>query len=285
MTTGQIILNAYAVALFCVGTFLWVRYFTSGQRPVNHINTWAISSLDFGILTWALLGVILVSQTAAEPILRATKLDTPAWRAFVASACMHGGILLLLLVAYLKKKELIYRGMSAYRLSVIQAFFHGVFGFIMAMPVLWITSKAWQLFLKTFYSLGVDFTANPQTLVEIIVETSDRWPVLFMGILAIGIAPITEEIVFRGLLYRYFKSRIKPGPALLLSSLLFACMHFNLLSFLPLFIFGLLLGRNYERTGSIKTPIFVHALFNANTYLILLIQPEAVEGIGMLTLF
>ncbi len=285
MTTAQVILNAYAVALFCVGTFLWVRYFIDGKRPAYNVRTWAISSLDFGLITWALLGVILLSQAAAQPIVQGANLESPAWKALIASACMHGGILLLCLGIYFKKRALFFGEISSHRLNALQALLHGFYGFMMAMPVIWIMSKAWQLFLKTFYSMGVDFTASPQALVEIIVESSDRLPVILMGILAIFIAPITEEIVFRGLLYRYFKSRIQPGPALLLSSLLFACMHFNLLSFLPLFIFGLLLGRNYERTGSIKVPIVIHALFNANTYLVLLIQPEVVESIGMLTLF
>ena len=285
MTTAQIILNAYAIALFCVGTFLWVRHFMDGRPPAYNVRNWAISTLDFGLITWGLLGVILIAQAVAQPITQATQLKSPVWKAFISSACMHGGILLLLLVAYVRKKELFFGGMNSHRLAAIPIFLHGFFGFMMAMPVIWIISKAWQLFLKTFYSMGVDFTASPQALVEIIVETNDRWPVLLMGVLAIFIAPITEEIIFRGILYRYFKSRIQPGPALLLSSLLFACMHFNLLSFLPLFIFGILLGRNYERTGSIKVPIVIHALFNANTYLVLLIQPEAVEGIGMLTLF
>lgn len=285
MTTPQIILNAYAIALFCVGIFLWVRYFTQGHRPAYNVSIWTISALDFSLITWGILGAIILSQVATQSITQAAHLDTPAWKTFISSACMHGSILALLLLVYVRKKALFFEGMNSLRLTGVLALLQGALGYIMAMPIIWIVSKAWQLFLKTFYALGVDFTASPQPLVELIVTTHDHWPLFLMAILAIFIAPITEEIVFRGILYRYFKSHIHPGPALLLSSLLFACMHFNLLSFLPLFIFGLLLGRNYERTGSLITPITLHALFNANTYLVLLIQPETVEGIGMLTPF
>ena len=58
--------------------------------------------------------------------------------------------------------------------------------------------------------------------------------------------------------------RVKP--------LLFAMMHFNALSFLPLFLLGMLLCRSYERTGNILVPIGFHALFNANNIGLLILQ-------------
>ena len=44
---------------------------------------------------------------------------------------------------------------------------------------------------------------------------------------------------------------------------LFAVVHANLLSFAPLLLVGILLARNYERSGNLLVPILFHAFFNA----------------------
>ena len=78
---------------------------------------------------------------------------------------------------------------------------------------------------------------------------------LVMGILA----PLVEELVFRGLLYRAWEAQWGWIPAMLASSALFAAYHPN---FIPAFIGGILYVCVYRRTGSIWAPISVHVAFN-----------------------
>jgi membrane protease YdiL (CAAX protease family) len=58
--------------------------------------------------------------------------------------------------------------------------------------------------------------------------------------------------------------------ALLLPSVLFAGLHANLASFVPLALLGVVFSLAYERTGRIAVPIIAHALFNLNTIVLIL---------------
>jgi uncharacterized protein len=87
-------------------------------------------------------------------------------------------------------------------------------------------------------------------------------------LLAVVIAPVTEEIVFRGVLFRALTGTVGMWPAAVLSSAVFAVIHFEVLFSQPLalvglFTVGLLLAIAYHRTGSLLVPIIGHAVFNA----------------------
>ena len=79
------------------------------------------------------------------------------------------------------------------------------------------------------------------------------------------VAPIAEEVVFRGYLYPAAKRFCGPAGAVLFSSLVFAAAHGNVVALLPLFALAVLLCLIYEFTGSIWASISVHFLFNAAT--------------------
>jgi uncharacterized protein len=78
-------------------------------------------------------------------------------------------------------------------------------------------------------------------------------------------APITEEVLFRGVILTGFLDNYKPLEALLLSSWLFAFIHLNPWQFPTAFLLGMLLGLLYMRSGSIIPSIVCHALFNCLT--------------------
>ena len=99
---------------------------------------------------------------------------------------------------------------------------------------------------------------------------------LVMGILA----PLTEELVFRALLYRAWEARWGWLPAMLASSALFAAYHPN---FAPAFLSGILYACVYRRTGSIWSSILVHAIFNVLVWYPLLGQlvfPRSLDAPG-----
>ena len=75
-------------------------------------------------------------------------------------------------------------------------------------------------------------------------------------------APIVEETVFRGVLYRWLRGVLPIGPAMVVSGGIFALFHLNPLLFLPLAGLGVLLAWIYERSRSIWPGVLVHALFN-----------------------
>jgi membrane protease YdiL (CAAX protease family) len=76
------------------------------------------------------------------------------------------------------------------------------------------------------------------------------------------IAPVVEEIIFRGYIYRILKTKIPIILAIIISSTLFSLIHYNVLSFILLFVLSIFLTYIYERNGSIMCPIIIHSLFN-----------------------
>lgn len=102
-----------------------------------------------------------------------------------------------------------------------------------------------------------------QMLVTIVME-EDRPAVLALFVLfGIGIAPVTEEIMFRGFLQTAMREVLPPRGAILASSFMFALVHGNAFAFLPILVLGLLLGHLFDKRRTLAAPIIVHAAHNA----------------------
>lgn len=122
-----------------------------------------------------------------------------------------------------------------------------------------------------------------QQLVVSILEKNVRWyQRVCFGLGAIVLAPFVEEILFRGLLYRLIKQTGYPGLALWGSSLLFAAIHANLLTFAPLVGLAVVFVFLYERTGVLLAAIATHAVFNAANFYLLLYMPKLHRTFGLL---
>ena len=113
-------------------------------------------------------------------------------------------------------------------------------------------------------------TAEAQPAVQVVQNAESRYQQLYYGIGAILLAPVSEEILFRGVLYPSIKELGYPRFALWSTSILFALIHFNLLSFVPLIFVSVMLIMAYEETNNLLTPIFAHAFFNALNFALLL---------------
>lgn len=77
------------------------------------------------------------------------------------------------------------------------------------------------------------------------------------------LAPILEEVFFRGFVYRTLVKTWSVWFGSIMSAVLFALFHFEFQSFIPLLILGLLLNFNYQKTGSLWTSICFHSMNNA----------------------
>jgi hypothetical protein len=139
------------------------------------------------------------------------------------------------------------------------------FTLLAAMPVLIIVNLGWTLLLK---KLGLP--EEPQDLIAVFANTKSPFVVAGMLLVACGLAPLYEELLFRSGLYRVCRQRMGRNAALLLSGGLFGAAHANWASFLPLAVLGMVLALAYEATGDIRVPIVVHGLFNLNTVLLVL---------------
>ncbi|MBI4578212.1 MAG: CPBP family intramembrane metalloprotease [Planctomycetes bacterium] len=90
------------------------------------------------------------------------------------------------------------------------------------------------------------------------------------------LAPLGEELLFRGILQTGMRRILPPRRGslrhrwlgIVLASLVFGAMHLPTPQYVPaLVVLGIILGWQYERTGSLRVPIAVHMLFNGKTLL------------------
>lgn len=127
------------------------------------------------------------------------------------------------------------------------------------MPLFWLASVvSWLLLTHTPYEF------EPQTVVRLLHDgQTPRWLNGLLIAIAVTVAPIWEETLFRGILMPLFSRRLGRAPAILLSSALFALMHVHVPSLLPLFVIACAFSLAYIYTGSMAVPILMHALFNA----------------------
>jgi len=136
-----------------------------------------------------------------------------------------------------------------------------------------VSHLGWQWLADQFHSKMIE----PQ-LQEMVkhLQAPLPWPhMLFYGIATIAIAPVAEEILFRGILYPTIKQNGHPRLAWVVTSVVFALIHQNLMALLPLTFLAVILTLLYEFTGNLIAPITTHSLFNAANFFLLLQQTRA----------
>jgi membrane protease YdiL (CAAX protease family) len=108
-----------------------------------------------------------------------------------------------------------------------------------------------------------------QQAVQTLQLASTWLPRLALAVVTILLAPVAEEILFRGILYPWIKEAGFPRLALWGNALLFAAVHANLMTFMPLTVLALALTFLYEKTDNLLAPIATHAVFNGMNFIAL----------------
>lgn len=128
-------------------------------------------------------------------------------------------------------------------------------------------ASAWALDL-----IGVDVTAQA---AEQAIALVDPWVVVVAFVI---MAPIAEEVFFRGVVFNAWLREGGRRWAFIGSSGLFALIHLSLVLLVPLFLLGLVLAWVYQRTGNLLAPIAMHATVNGiSVVLALLVRFDVVR--------
>ncbi len=153
----------------------------------------------------------------------------------------------------------------------------------------WLSTHPWTVLVwVVFLALG---TILPSQWIDDQMQISmpERTIKLFediMGIpsgyLALGIlAPIAEELVFRGAILRtllkLFDNRMHWIP-IICSALIFGAAHGNLPQFIHATLIGLLIGWMYYRTDSVIPGIVLHWVNNTVAYIMFNLMPHMADG-------
>jgi membrane protease YdiL (CAAX protease family) len=142
--------------------------------------------------------------------------------------------------------------------KIPKALLYGVLGFVVAFTVAAVVGSPIQ------ERFGADPT---QQALSQATEAPGLFPLVIVS--GVIIAPVAEEIVFRGYIYKAFRDRFKPSYAIVLSAALFSVLHLELLATVQLFVIGIALAYVYEKTGNLMAPITLHVLNNAVAFLYL----------------
>lgn len=113
------------------------------------------------------------------------------------------------------------------------------------------------------------FEGEMQPFAQLVIRANSFPELLMLGLLGVIIAPLAEEIYFRGLLFPIIKKHLGVAGGIIVSGLIFGLMHFDLLRFLPLALGGMALAYLYHKTNSLYTAITAHGVWNGIMLLIL----------------
>ncbi len=126
-------------------------------------------------------------------------------------------------------------------------------------------------FVTAVYGALVQPDAEQGT-VEALGGDDGTFGLIIAGLMVIAVAPVVEEVFFRGFFYRALRSRLSIWIAAGLDGLLFGLIHYGfdgvdgLLILPPLGLLGVIFCLVYERTGSLLPVIGMHAFNNAVAY-------------------
>ncbi len=123
---------------------------------------------------------------------------------------------------------------------------------------LFVAVVATGLLINYFYPV----TWQSQPLIQAIKNISGPGELLVALLIGVVLAPLGEEIFFRGLLFTRLRDRFGLYIALALSSLLFAVVHFDLARLMPLAVGGFGLAWIYQKTRSLYPAVVAHGVWN-----------------------
>ena len=92
--------------------------------------------------------------------------------------------------------------------SLGQSCYLGLFYFLACLPVVYVISFAWTSLIEYLRTIGIEIDLPVQDAVLLIKQTKDPLAFIGMIILAVVVAPIVEENVFRAGVYRFFKGKV-----------------------------------------------------------------------------
>lgn len=92
-----------------------------------------------------------------------------------------------------------------------------------------------------------------------------------VAVIAVFVAPVVEEIVFRRVLFGYLKRKVNMVLAVIITSVFFAMIHMNLVGFFTLFVLGVIFQSLVIFHKSLFPAIFYHSAHNFLSMLVLCI--------------
>jgi membrane protease YdiL (CAAX protease family) len=235
------------------------------QKPwraeaVVHLIVGVFACLCAGVLTAGVL------QKAGVPAFKAP--DSFA-NVLLATASFQG-VTWLLIFYFLKRHAVNWRDAFGFRnANLLKSLLLAAGVLILALPIV---LRLEQFSMFVLQKIG--WPLADERAVELIVDAKSVWLRVYLAFFAVVLAPVAEEFMFRGVLFPFIKQLGWPKFAWFGVSFLFALIHANAPTLVPLFVLALVFTWLYEKTDCLLAPIAAHSLFNTANLIILFAQKQ-----------
>ncbi|MGV3771315.1 MAG: CPBP family intramembrane glutamic endopeptidase [Verrucomicrobiales bacterium] len=222
--------------------------------------------LMMGIFASICIGVLVVSgYTSLQKEGTVPTLQVDVLNLIVGTFTLHG-VGLVLVGVFLRQHGVTWSEAFGFQSpglgkTIFFAFVVGMIALPMALSLAELSSR-----LLTWVSIPVE----PQQAVKSLQNANAPWQKIYHGFVGIIVAPFVEEVIFRGIIYPTLKTASNKTLALWGTSLLFAFIHNNLGTFIPLTFLAVILTLLYETTNNLLAPILTHSFFNAVNFIMLI---------------
>lgn len=251
--------TVFGVVVWGIVLFVAIRFYWGPIRQLLR-GEGAVASLPFGIpdvLVLVVSGMWMVAALVAA-FQRGVGEEGPITIRGISQSTLLFAIIVGGLSWFMESRKISVSAMFGWRkIGTGRALLQGLLYLVCAYPLV--------LFCMFITSLLLKEKATPQKLIEFFhsaVSAGDYPSIAITVVSAAIVAPFVEEFVFRGYVYGVLRRFLGPWTGLVVTSVLFAVVHFNALSFPSLLVLAVCLTLAYEASGSLLVPIVMHALFN-----------------------
>lgn len=224
---------------------------------------------------WILVAIgvvaVVTGLVAAQMVVGAWDVPEP-WVPYVMTIALSviGIAVGVIGLRFLRVDGLAHAGLQRAKLD--RSIITGALALLAVLPVVYLVGM-----VSTAIATAMGRPPEPHDLLTAIRAAENRLAMGGLMAMAILLAPLFEELLFRGLM-QTFLTRMLTGPAegelpvgtrvqgrwqsILITSLLFAAIHGEPAFLPPLFVLSVGMGVAYERSGSLWVPMVMHSLFN-----------------------
>ena len=253
LTALAAVMNALFVV---VGIYIYIALIRqiavrSPAAPVEGEKTFGLPEmvLAVALATLFAMNVAVASKQSGKMVLQTQDL--------IANGLVSVG-LMLFVAAFLRIRGMSVNSLGGFsKLGFWRTLLTGSILLFASYPLIFLADLATRRFL--------DGDTTKQGIVEMFNESQTLEQRVFIIVLAVAIAPIVEEFVFRFFLYGVVRQYLGRAVGLAANCILFAAVHGHMPSAVPLFVLGSCFTIAYEWSGSILVPMAMHALFNSLT--------------------
>lgn len=272
LSMPEIAIAAISLSLFLSSFILWIGWGIQRVRSGRSIGSewiqpWQIGWVNFGIFFCGLICLTFAVQVFLASIIKlvgAEEIST-VWLMAIGALSIQSAFLIGYACCRKYFPEIFRGNLHGRSLNSLRAFYSAFLFFLRSLPIIFIVAFTWNAFLGKLVEMGLIDSFPPQ---EAVLAFSSGESPIALGVIAFAailLAPLAEEIIFRGCIYRFFKSRVSTHQAMWISAFTFGLIHGNLMALVPLTVVGFLLAYSYEREGNLLIPIFFHGIFNCFT--------------------